>query len=220
MLLKDMALVLGLIAAIITIAYFISGPFFRYPQSIPNQTPTPPSSYNSPSPSPTPTKISPSETPTPSPTVSPSPTPSPTVSPSPTPSPTVSPSPTPAPTPPSITLTSPADGAEISWREYVKGSSKGVVGSNLNLYILIYPIESGGPWWVQPPPTILSNGNWEAFCYFGRDPAEYPEDNGNSFKVISILTIQKLEEGQQWSALPDREDESEMVTVKRSPTGE
>jgi len=65
--------------------------------------------------SPTPT---PTSTPTPTPTPVPSPNPSPSTSPTPTPTPTPLPTPTPTPildtTPPSISITSPSNGANVS----------------------------------------------------------------------------------------------------------
>jgi len=87
------------------------------------------------------------------------------------------------------------------------------------MYVLIYPVESEGPWWVQPPPVVFSNGNWEAYCYFGRDLAHYPEDNGDYFRVCAIITTQKLEQGQQWYELPDYVAESGVVSIRRSQTG-
>ncbi|MBL7117161.1 MAG: hypothetical protein ISS94_00020 [Candidatus Syntrophoarchaeum sp.] len=114
-----------------------------------------------------------------------------------------------------ITITSPTEGDEVSWRYNVEGSSTGVYGSELNVYVLIYPLESNGPWWVQPPVILHPDGNWEASCYFGRDPSEYPEDIGDYFKVCAIVTTLKLEQGQQWYSLPDYVVKSEIVQVRR-----
>jgi|Deesub1362A_J573_1020465.scaffolds.fasta_scaffold06767_4 hypothetical protein len=101
-----------------------------------------------------------------------------------------------------ITIASPSDGAEVSWREVVEGISEGVHDSELNVYVLIYPINAGGPWWVQPEVDIFPDGKWEVNCYFGRDPQIYPEDKGANFRISAIVTREKLKEGQQLQKLP------------------
>ena len=170
-------------------------------------------------PAPTPTPTTPSPTPTPSLTPSPTPTtPSPTpTTPSPTPTPSLTPSPTPttpSPTPtPAITITAPNSGDDVSWREIVEGTSEGVYGSELNIYVLVYPTDAGGPWWVQPDVDVLRDGSWESNCYFGREP---PHDKGAHFRVRVIITMQKLSEGQQWQKLPDHIAISETIKVTRA----
>jgi hypothetical protein len=139
-----------------------------------------------------------------------------------TPEPTVRPTPTPTPTPsptstvtltPAITITAPKDGDKVSWHEFVEGTSEGVYGSELNSYVLIYPTDGGGPWWVQPDVDVLRDGSWETNCYFGRESLQ---DKGAHFRVRAIITAQKLREGQQLQKLPDYVVSSETIKVIRA----
>lgn len=127
-------------------------------------------------------------------------TPTPTVIPSPTtPIPPTSP---PTPTQPKITVSSPKGGDNVSLRQIVKGTSTGVYGSGLSIYVLVYPIAAGGPWWVQPEVSILTNGNWETNAYFG-DPANPSVDIGKKFKISAIITSVKLKEGMRFGKVED-----------------
>lgn len=149
----------------------------------------------------------------PVPTLTPTYTPEPTV----TPTPSLTETPTPTPTPaPAITITAPTEGNIVSWREIVEGTSEGAYGSELDIYVLVYPIDAGGPWWVQPDVDIFHDGSWEVNCYFGRDPKIHPEDKGARFRIRAIITTQKLREGQQWQKLPDYIVSSETIKVIRS----
>ena len=150
----------------------------------------------------------------------PTPTPMPTT-PTYTPEPTVTPTPmpteTPTPTLPqsAVTITALEEGDTVLWREFVEGTSEGVYGSELNIYVLIYPIEVGGPWWVQPDVDLSHDGRWDVNCYFGRNPETHPQDRGARFRVCAIITTQKLSEGQQWQKLPDYIVKSETIEVIR-----
>jgi len=156
-------------------------------------------------------KPAPTPTPITTPTPSPSPTPSPVVSPTPTPTSTPTVSPTP---PPAVAITAPKEGDKVSRREFVEGTSEGVYNNpERNIYVLIYPIDAGGPWWVQPEVDISHDGSWEVNCYFGREP---PQDKGARFRVCAIITTQKLSEGQQWQKLPDYVVKSETLKVIRA----
>lgn len=116
---------------------------------------------------------------------------------------------------PTVTITSPKNGYEVSWREIVEGTSKGVYGSELNIYVLIYPIDAGGPWWVQPDVDVFHDGNWEVNCYFGRNPKIYPEDKGANFRVSAIITTEELREGQQLQKLPDHVAKDEVRVTRK-----
>ncbi|MFZ3058111.1 MAG: hypothetical protein WA102_00105 [Candidatus Methanoperedens sp.] len=151
------------------------------------------------------------------PTATPTPTLTATIS-TPTPTPTQLPTVIPTQTftsTPSITITSPTEGDMVTWRYIVEGTSNGVYGSKLSFYVLIYPIEAGGPWWVQPMGDISPNGNWETTAYFGRDPANYPEDSGKHFKVSAIITSTKLTEGQQLEKIPDNLNRFDIKVVRK-----
>ena len=124
------------------------------------------------------------------------------------------PTPTPIPTPPpAVTITAPKEVDTVSWRDFVEGTSEGVYNNpERNIYVLIYPIDAGGPWWVQPDVDVFRDGRWEVNCYFGREP---PQDKGTRFRVCAIITTQKLREGQQWQKLPDYVAISETIKVIR-----
>jgi len=79
----------------------------------------------------------------------------------------LTPTPTPTPTPPpAVTITAPKEGDTVSWREFVEGSSEGVYNNpERNIYVLIYLIDAGGPWWVQPDIDVFRDGSWEVNCY-------------------------------------------------------
>jgi len=115
-----------------------------------------------------------------------------------------------------VAIVSPKDEFEVPWRHTIQGMAQEEITSlGLNVYILIYPVESDGPWWVQPPVVVTPEGYWQADAYFGRDPAAYPEDIGDFFYVIAIATGLTLEPGQQWHSLPAFAYTSNAVLVSR-----
>lgn len=108
------------------------------------------------------------------------------------------------PAAPTMTVTSLESGFEVPWRYEIKGIvDEVVISSGLNVYVLVYPVESNGPWWVQPSVEVGPGGYWQTRAYLGRDPAQYPEDIGDLFYVTTIATPMRLEPGQQWDSLPD-----------------
>lgn len=143
------------------------------------------------------------------------PSPAPPITP--TPSPVVTPSPTPTPTPPVsfVDITKPKEKGGVAWRHMVEGSSSATKDSGLGVYVLIWPIEADGPWWVQPT-TIFSDGSWQSYAYFGRDPKLYPEDIGTTYRVVAITTTQKLSGGQTFRELPDSVAKSKEIIVIRT----
>ena len=140
--------------------------------------------------------------------------PVPTPTPSPTP-PTITPKPTPTPPTPFVDITKPKDKDKVSWRYTVEGSSSATKDSGESVYVLIWPVESDGPWWVQPT-TTFSDGSWQSYAYFGRDPRVYPEDIGTSYRVVAIITKQELRGGQTFRELPDHIVRSKEIIVTRT----
>ncbi len=128
--------------------------------------------------------------------------------------------------PPNITVNDPQGGDVVPWKHSVKGSSSWEVfasriwpeglGLHLHVYVLIFPVESNGPWWVQDPAIVRPNGDWEVYAYFGRDPAEYPDDIGDPFRVCAIITKDKLQPEQSFQDFPDYISVSEIYQVIRS----
>lgn len=154
---------------------------------------------------------------TPTPAATPTPTPTPTLTPTSTPTPTLTPTTTSTATSlyTGIALGSPEDGSQVSYRALVQGTSEGIAGSGAHIYVLVNPVEAGNTWWAQPEATIGSDGAWETSAYFGRDPAQYPEDVGKEFRVIAIVTSDILEEG-EYATIPDNLCCSDKpVTVRR-----
>jgi hypothetical protein len=114
----------------------------------------------------------------------------------------------------SITITSPREEDIVPWRYIVKGTSNGVDDPKLSIYVLIYPVEAGGPWWVQSPVDIPANGNWKTTVYFGRYSANYPEDDEAHFRVSAIITSERLTEGQQFEKIPTYINRSEIDVIR------
>lgn len=113
----------------------------------------------------------------------------------------------------SITITSPGEEDIVPWRYIVEGTSNDVDDPKLSIYVLIYPVEAGGPWWVQQSVDILANGNWETTVYFGRYPSNYPEDEAH-FRVSAIITSERLTEGQQFEKIPTNINRSEIDVIR------
>ncbi len=148
---------------------------------------------------------------TPAPTTTPPPTPAPTT----TAPPITTPPPTTTPSTPFVDITKPKDKDKVSWRYLVEGSSSAIKDSGLSAYVLTWPIESDGPWWAQPT-TTFSDGSWQSYAYFGRDPKLYPGDIGTTYRVVAIITTQKLSGGQTFRELPEDVARSEEIIVTRT----
>jgi prepilin-type N-terminal cleavage/methylation domain-containing protein len=115
-----------------------------------------------------------------------------------------------------IEIIEPQNNAQVTWRHKVEGQLRPYIDvSELSMYVLIYPISSNGPWWVQPSVITQRDGHWETTAYFGRDPALYPQDEGELFYVIALATDTFLEAGQQWHNIPQYEYVSNAMLVRR-----
>jgi hypothetical protein len=115
-----------------------------------------------------------------------------------------------------INITNPQDGDNVSWRQAVAGYSTATANSGLKAYLLIWPVESNGPWWVQPTQTF-PDGTWESYAYFGRNPSVNPEDIGTTYKVEAIMTKEVLNSGATFMELPNvpKSARTESIIVKR-----
>lgn len=110
-----------------------------------------------------------------------------------------------------IEIDKPLDGGEVTWIYTVEGDSSTTVGSGLKAYVLVWPNEAFGPWWVQETNTN-PDGSWKSQAYFGRGT---DEDIGTTYSVIAILTEEELNPGQRFADIPDHEAKSDPVTVTR-----
>ena len=110
-----------------------------------------------------------------------------------------------------ILISDPQEYKEVTYRYTVSGASNVNPNSKLNIYVLIKPLDSPLPWYVQPPATIQSNGDWETDAYFGRDI----EDRGH-YKVCAIISAKELSTSQTFEKIPRNEGVSRIITVKHT----
>ena len=114
------------------------------------------------------------------------------------------PPPPPSPQPLSLIVFYPKIGDEVDWMTSVTGNSTGILtNKTLNLYFLVYPVESEGPWFVQNRPKINPDGSWSGLVYFGRNPDLYPEDVGDQYLLLTIVTTVSLQPGETSTESPE-----------------
>lgn len=114
------------------------------------------------------------------------------------------PPPPPPPQPVSLVISHPQIGDEVDWITSVAGNSTGIVtNKTLNLFLLVHPVESGGPWFVQNRLTVNPDGSWSGLVYFGRNPDIHPEDSGDRFLLSAIVTTADLQPGETFAAIPE-----------------
>lgn len=112
-----------------------------------------------------------------------------------------------------IKITNLKNGSSVSHDVNVEGTSR-AGRSGMKAYLLIWPIETSGPWWVQE--TVTSpNGNWNSNAFFGR-PGK--DDNRKCFKVMAVITRENL--SGSFRVLPPsvRKFRSEEIIVCRGNT--
>lgn len=89
-----------------------------------------------------------------------------------------------------IEITNLKNGSRVPNVFYLEGISR-AGRTGMKAYLLIWPIETSGPWWVQE--TVTSpNGNWNSNAIFGRPGTD---DSGKSFKVMAVITRENLSVG-------------------------
>jgi len=113
-----------------------------------------------------------------------------------------------------IEITNLKNGSLVQYKCNVEGTSR-AGRSGMKAYLLIWPNETWGPWWVQETATS-QNGNWNSNAIFGRPDNV---DNGKSFKVMAIITRENLSVG-QINVLPSnlKKFKSKEITVSRGNT--
>lgn len=114
-----------------------------------------------------------------------------------------------------VEIIRPKDGGDVSWMYTVRGNYSAKEGSGLKAYVLVWPNEAFGPWWVQDTETY-SDGLWRSNVYFGEDPKIHPEHIGTAYGIVAILTDQELESGQRFRDLPDYVWRSNIFGVTRT----
>ena len=115
-----------------------------------------------------------------------------------------------------VEITKPKSGDNVTWRFTVEGNSSATANSGFKIYVLIWPMEANGSWWVQQTQTF-PDGTWESDAYFGRDPKVYPIDIGTTYKVEAIMTKDALSANETFRELPNlsKSYRSESIIVKR-----
>jgi hypothetical protein len=109
----------------------------------------------------------------------------------------------------SVNITNPKDESPVFQTSMVDGTSSATSG--MKVYVLVWPLEADGPWWVQSTQT-KSDGSWESNAYFGRVGSI---DDGKTFKIIAIVTDQELKTGDKFTELPPHLAKSDEIGVKR-----
>jgi hypothetical protein len=106
-----------------------------------------------------------------------------------------------------VNIINPEDGSLVFQNSIVDGNSSAKSGTNV--YVLVWPLEAAGPWWVQS--TITNpDGSWESNAYFGG-----ATDSGKPFKIIAIITDAKLNAGYTSYDLPTHLAKSKEIGVIR-----
>lgn len=116
-----------------------------------------------------------------------------------------------------IEIVEPKDATLVREHRYLV---KGTVGdSNAKVSVVVRPLEPLD-YWVQDPPTIDANGNWQVNAYFG----ERNVGRGEKYEIIALATYENflvtwitgncLAIGKR-QALPSSTNRSNIVTVTR-----
>jgi uncharacterized membrane protein len=121
-------------------------------------------------------------------------------------------------TPIQITISEPGNDAKVEGHRYlVKGT---ISDQNSVSYVVVRSLESSD-YWVQDPPTIDSNNNWQVNTYFG----ERNVGNNERYEIIALATHENflvtwltgnyLSTGKRRD-LPNNTNRSNVVTVTRT----
>ncbi|AET64873.1 hypothetical protein [Methanothrix harundinacea] len=109
-----------------------------------------------------------------------------------------------------INITSPEEGDEVEWRNWVIGETNLKNYTDYHIYVIINPADSG-TWWVQPKAVIDTNtGIWRAHVYFGREGMDW----GSYQFVCAIITASKLEYN-TFDNIPENIAKSDIIMVRR-----
>lgn len=109
----------------------------------------------------------------------------------------------------SLTIDSPSEGQNVTWRTEVKGA---VVGAR-NVWVIVHAMERSD-YWVQPKATINKNGQWKANIYVGN---ETDTANIRDFEIKAISDpAEKIAEGDVLDIWPAGKLNSNVVKVFRN----
>ncbi|MBV5302607.1 MAG: hypothetical protein JZU70_00145 [Chlorobium sp.] len=109
----------------------------------------------------------------------------------------------------SLTIDTPSDGQNVTWRTEVKGS---VAGAR-NVWVIVHAMERSD-YWVQPKATINKKGQWQAGIYIGN---ETDTANIRDFEIKAISSpTEKIAEGQVLDIWPVGKLNSNVIKVFRN----
>lgn len=108
----------------------------------------------------------------------------------------------------SIVITEPKDGKEVCWRSMVKGT---ISDPKLQVFVAIHPMATDKVY-IQPIPTVSSDGKWSAYCYFG----EKNQGINEPFEIIAIASKNKKLYKEQ-DILPSPSPDNPQILVRSNP---
>ena len=112
-----------------------------------------------------------------------------------------------------IEITSPQRLDKVSWRTKIDGQIT-PFQNDTNVYVLIWSTYDKGPYYVYEA-DLLPNGSWMADAKVGRDPRQFSEDIGGTYRIIAIETNETISYG-QIDEIPGNAIESKKIDVDRS----
>jgi hypothetical protein len=107
-----------------------------------------------------------------------------------------------------LSIITPQDGSRVCWRTIVKGT---ISDPKFQVFVAIHPMATD-KFWIQPVPTVSSEGIWTAYCYFGEPNIGI----GEPFEIIAIASKNKklFKEG---DTMPAPLPESPEILIRSDP---
>lgn len=95
------------------------------------------------------------------------------------------------------------DGDEVNQKQLMIGTTDIYNNKTLTLYLLVSPVKGDTRYWfVQEVPTINPDGTWSANVYFGEPAYSNPEQVGQKFNLVAVVTDANFSMGEKLIALP------------------
>lgn len=116
-----------------------------------------------------------------------------------------------------VVITKPSNDENVTMRYLVQGT---VNDSSSKVHVIIHPL-TVPRMWVQNPPVVGTDGNWQTDVYFGTetlgivDKYEVIALATNENFLVTFATGNLLREGQILESLPRNTNRSNIVTITR-----